>query len=130
IIDASHGARAAIRLSSVARLEEFAISDIEQSGENQVVQYRGQILPLISMDGHFGGFEPTDPDGSQQLHTVVYNHNGKSIGVVVGRIVDIVKHAPTPDEKESGRTVIQNRVTEMVDLESVVSRSVSSHGGW
>ncbi|MEM6471450.1 MAG: chemotaxis protein CheA, partial [Planctomycetota bacterium] len=130
VIDASHGTRAAIRLSSVARLEEFSPSDIEQSGQNHVVQYRGQILPLISMDGHFGGFENGDPDDPQQLHTVVYNHNGKSVGVVVGKIVDIVRHAPSSDERESGRTVIQKRVTEMVDLESLVSRSLASQGAW
>ena len=39
--------RMAVPLSLVARLEEFASSKVENTGEQQVVQYRGQIMPLI-----------------------------------------------------------------------------------
>ncbi|MEO1614902.1 MAG: chemotaxis protein CheA [Planctomycetota bacterium] len=130
LIDSAQGTRAAIRLSSVARLEEFAVSDIEQTGQSHVVQYRGQILPLISMDGHFGGFDSDPSQPTESIHTVVYNHNGESVGVVVGKIVDIVRHANSVSEESSGRSVIQQRVTEMVDLESLVSRSLASQGAW
>ena len=38
--------RMAIPLAVVARLEEFASADLESSGGRDVVQYRGEILPL------------------------------------------------------------------------------------
>ena len=37
----------AMELSLVARLEEFKASAIEKAGNRQVVQYRGEIMPLI-----------------------------------------------------------------------------------
>src|SRR5262249_18372883 len=39
--------RMALPLSSVARLEEFSRSAVEKVGPQDVVQYRGEILPLI-----------------------------------------------------------------------------------
>jgi two-component system chemotaxis sensor kinase CheA len=39
----------AILLNRVSRLEQFEISQTELAGNNQVVQYRGQILPLVEL---------------------------------------------------------------------------------
>jgi hypothetical protein len=44
----------AILLSLVARLEEFSQSVVEKAGGQEVVQYRGQILPLIRLTGRNG----------------------------------------------------------------------------
>jgi len=41
--------RMAILLSALARLEEFPAEDVEKSGDQWVIQYRGQILPLIRL---------------------------------------------------------------------------------
>lgn len=41
--------RMAIPLSLVSRLEEFKRSAIEEAGNESVVQYRGQIMPLINL---------------------------------------------------------------------------------
>src|SRR5262249_52748486 len=42
--------RMAIPLDSLARLEEFFSSQVEMSGSQWVVQYRGQILPLVCLN--------------------------------------------------------------------------------
>jgi two-component system chemotaxis sensor kinase CheA len=42
--------RMAIPLSTLARLEEFPVAQVEMSGSRWVTQYRGQILPLIRLD--------------------------------------------------------------------------------
>ncbi|MFT6878161.1 MAG: two-component system chemotaxis sensor kinase CheA, partial [Granulosicoccus sp.] len=39
----------AILLNRVSRLEQFEISQTELAGNYQVVQYRGQILPLVEL---------------------------------------------------------------------------------
>jgi two-component system chemotaxis sensor kinase CheA len=41
--------RMAIPLSTLARLEEFPVAQVEMSGSQWVTQYRGQILPLIRL---------------------------------------------------------------------------------
>ena len=46
--------RSSIPLSVVARLEEFQYSNIEHSGNNEVIQYRGEIIPLICLSKFFG----------------------------------------------------------------------------
>ena len=42
--------RMAIPLSTLARLEEFPVSQVEMSGSQWVTQYRGQILPLVRLN--------------------------------------------------------------------------------
>ena len=41
------GGHMAVALDRVGRLEEFPIASIERAGEIEVVQYRGEILPLM-----------------------------------------------------------------------------------
>ena len=41
--------RLAVPLSVVARIEQFVRADIERSGGREVVQYRGEIMPLIRL---------------------------------------------------------------------------------
>lgn len=121
VVDTSEGLRAAVRLSTVARLEEFAVADIEQSGQMQVVQYRGEILPLISLGGGYGGATAGD---SPTLNTVVYSSGDRRVGVVVGRIVDIVREQRDLKPDANNRSIIHGRVTEIVELESLVRQSL------
>src|SRR5262249_10732393 len=47
LLVAAGGSRLAIPLAEVARLEEFPRSAVERAGGRAVVQYRGEILPLV-----------------------------------------------------------------------------------
>ena len=49
IVDPGDGTRAAIALGTIARLEEFRIKDIERFDSTDVIQYRGQIMPLMRL---------------------------------------------------------------------------------
>ncbi len=119
IVDVGDGTRAAIRLSSVARLEEFAQADVELSGQTHVVQYRDKILPLVPLSGS-SGMGYGDSGSTERMQTVVYNDGELFAGVVVGEIVDIVHRRHSSDNLETKRAVIQNRVTEFIDIRSVV----------
>ena len=119
IVDPSDDTRAAIRLSSVARLEEIQTTDIERSGQQQVVQYRGEIMPLVSLS-EYGQVD--SEDGTVSL--VVHNAHGRNVGVVVGRIIDIVNHAGDDsgdDDGGSDTRIIAGRVTRIVDLEQIAA---------
>ena len=125
--------RLAMPLSLVARLEEFAPTAIEKAGGRHVVQYRGQILPLIHLSSalterrqetrNSGPSEPGAED--EKIRVVVYTDQGRSVGLVVDRILDIAREA-VKIQRNSGRhgtlgtMVVQGRVTELLDLKSII----------
>lgn len=117
--------RIAIPLSEVARLEEFRRSDVERSGDQDVVQYRGEIMPLIYLKKvlHVGDAEK---DSEKELmQAVVFTKNDRSVGLIVERIIDIVEEAVTVKRGANrtgvlGTIVVQDRVTDLLDVGNVV----------
>ncbi|MEQ9068609.1 MAG: chemotaxis protein CheW, partial [Gimesia chilikensis] len=76
----------AVPLSLVARLEEFPLESIELNGGRKVVQYRDNLLPLLSVEGAgYGGGETIDPQP-----VVVFSENSRSMGLMVSEIKDII----------------------------------------
>lgn len=114
IVEAQDNLRSAIRLSTIARLEEFEVENVESTHNGSVIQYRGDIMPLITLD-HC----PVSAD-TQRLQVVVYTYNGNSVGVVVDNIVDIVSPDKVGEEQKSGRVIIGDRITQLIDLEEIV----------
>ena len=114
--------RMAIPLDMVARLEEFPSTKLERSGPHEVVQYRGEILPLVSLPKHFAGADLTDRDMKQ---VIVFTENNRSVGLVVEQILDIVSEAITVQHQSTragviGSAIIQQRVTDLLDVHAVV----------
>ena len=126
LFEAGQGSRMAIPLSMVARLEEFPQSSVEHSGAQEVVQYRGQILPLIRVSKHVPPVTATAHDDPHQpMQVVVYSEGGHSVGLVVGHISDIVQEAITVKRHASGNgifgsVVIQDKVTDLLDVQAVI----------
>jgi two-component system, chemotaxis family, sensor kinase CheA len=114
--------RMAIPLSMVARLEEFPRERLERSCGRHVMQYRGRILPLIDLCGFMdrGAGEDDGP-----LQVVVYSEQGRSVGLVVDRILDIVEESITEEIRAAssgviGSAVIGGKVTDLLDVHSVI----------
>ena len=57
----------------------------------EVVQYRGQILPLLRASGQSLGIRHFNGESRWPLQVVVYSEQGRSVGLVVDRIADIVE---------------------------------------
>ena len=117
IVDPKDGTRVAIPLTAVARLEEINTRFIEKTGQCQVVQYRGEIMPLISIN-EYGQIE-ADDEGTVAL--VVFNDGQRNVGVVVGQILDIVHQSDvaTGNYGDPGTRIIAGRVTRVLDLAQV-----------
>jgi len=121
------GSRLALPLSPVARLEEFPAQMVEHSGANEVVQYRGEIIPLLRISKLLSEPETAcDP-----LQVVLFNNNGRSLGLVVDRIEDITDEAVRLRDNERkgfllGSAVIQQKVTGIVDLQQVVAHATAA----
>ena len=121
--------RMAIPLSMVARLEEFPRERLEKSGGQYVVQYRGQILPLIDLCEAMGA--GTSGGGEGPLQVVVYSEHGRSVGLVVDRILDIVEQTITDKPRGAkhgilGSAVIAGKVTDLLDVHGII-RSTDPH---
>jgi len=116
--------RVAIPLSMVSRLEEFEPSAIEISGNQPVVQYRGEIMPLVHVAE---ALQLASPGGKQdRLQVVVYAEEGRSIGLVVEEILDIVEQqvAITRGQQSArllGSAVIQQHVTDLLNVPEIVA---------
>ncbi|MZH03646.1 MAG: chemotaxis protein CheA, partial [Nitrospinae bacterium] len=87
IVSLNKDHRVAIRLSDVIRLEEVKNSDLEKSGTETVLQYRGELMPLINIPKFFNA---SDGEIRDNLEVVVHTHEGQSLGLIVKNILDIV----------------------------------------
>ncbi len=115
--------RIALPLAVVARLEQFGSADIERSGGREVVQYRGEIMPLIRLaSSESAGGEENE---KESLQVVVYHDRGRSVGLVVDQIMDIVEELVTVKSDYqwgnfTGTAVVQGRVTDILDVRAAI----------
>jgi two-component system, chemotaxis family, sensor kinase CheA len=126
----------AIPLSMVARLEEFPRHAIERAGDQEVVQYRGEILPLVPLSQVLPERRlkprhaaPQTDGGRDVVQVVVYTQGAKSVGLMVDHILDIVEErletqSPGTRAGVTGSAVIHGRVTELLDVQSLVKEAM------
>ena len=104
----------AVPLGLVTRLEEIATDKIELSNGRYMVQYREQLMPLVQMDG-----VAVRTSGSQPI--LVFADDGRSMGLVVDEIIDIVEerlHIEVAGSQSGilGSAVIKGQATEVIDV--------------
>jgi two-component system chemotaxis sensor kinase CheA len=104
----------AVPLGLVTRLEEIAAEKIELSNGRSMVQYREQLMPLVQMSG-----VDIRTSGSQPI--LVFSDDGRSMGLVVDEIIDIVEERLNIEVAGSsegilGSAVIKGLATEVIDV--------------
>src|SRR5690242_4309845 len=104
----------AVPLALVTRLEEIAADKIELSNGRYMVQYRDQLMPLVQMVG-----VEVQTSGSQPI--LVFADDGRSMGLVVDEIIDIVEERLDIEVAGSGEgilgsAVIKGQATEVIDV--------------
>ncbi len=104
----------AVPLALVTRLEEIEATKIELSNGRYLVQYRDQLMPLVEMEG-----VSVRKDGVQPI--LVFADDGRSMGLVVDEIVDIVEErlnieVASTHEGILGSAVIKGQATEVIDV--------------
>ncbi|WP_159012548.1 hybrid sensor histidine kinase/response regulator [Bradyrhizobium sp. S69] len=104
----------AVPLGLVTRLEEIAADKIELSNGRYMVQYREQLMPLVQMAG-----VSVQTSGAQPI--LVFADDGRSMGLVVDEIIDIVEeklHIEVAGSQEGilGSAVIKGHATEVIDV--------------
>jgi two-component system chemotaxis sensor kinase CheA len=104
----------AVPLALVARLEEIDMADVEVSHGEHMVQYRGQLMPLIP----FSQKHEWQNEGRQAV--LVFTERDRSMGLVVDEIVDIVEDRLKVEITANrsgliGSAVIDGRATDVID---------------
>ncbi|MCA3277002.1 MAG: chemotaxis protein CheW [Roseomonas sp.] len=104
----------AVPLGLVARLEDIPVERIEMSGGTPVVQYRGQLMPMVPIAGHW------EPPASGRQAVLVFTEGQRSMGLMVDQILDVVEEPlviqPGSDRLGYlGSAVISERVTDVID---------------
>ncbi|MGY3692357.1 two-component system chemotaxis sensor kinase CheA [Bradyrhizobium sp. USDA 3240] len=104
----------AVPLGLVTRLEEIATDKIELSNGRYMVQYREQLMPLVQMIG-----VEVQTQGAQPI--LVFADDGRSMGLVVDEIIDIVEERLNIEVAGSqdgilGSAVIKGQATEVIDV--------------
>jgi two-component system chemotaxis sensor kinase CheA len=125
VLRVGESTRVALPLSSVARLEEFERSRVEHGSGQDVVQYRGEILPLVDVARSLG--VPAARTSPELMQVVVHTESGRSVGLVVEEILDIVEEhvsvaAVAARPGLLGSAVVQGRVTDLLDAKAVIDR--------
>jgi two-component system chemotaxis sensor kinase CheA len=115
VFRAAGGAPKAVPLSLVARLEEIELEKVETSNHQCVVQYRGQLMPLVRMEGA----DELGSEGRQPV--IVFSDQDRSMGLVVDEIMDIVEdrvkiELTSIQEGYIGSAVIAQQATDILDV--------------
>jgi two-component system chemotaxis sensor kinase CheA len=105
----------AVPLSLVTRLEEVDAKKIEHSNGRHLVQYRGQLMPLVRVNDNVA----VRTEGAQPL--LVFSDDGRSMGLVVDEIVDIVEDRLNIEVSSDtpgvlGSAVVKGQATEIIDV--------------
>jgi two-component system chemotaxis sensor kinase CheA len=124
LVEGRDGGRMAIPLHKVSRLEEFPRSRIECVAGRRVVQYCGQILPLVDVSATRPA--AAGSDGAGPVPVVVYRQEKRAVGLVVGRILDVVERdgEAVGEPARPGVTctaAVQGRVTEILDVDALIA---------
>ena len=105
----------AVPLSLITRLEEIDAQKIELSNGRHMVQYRGNLMPLITVSENVR----VKGEGAQPL--LVFSDGSRSMALVVDEIVDIVDDnldievgSDTPGVL--GSAIVRGSATEIVDV--------------
>jgi two-component system chemotaxis sensor kinase CheA len=111
---AGGGAPKAVQLSLIARLEEIDLAKIEFSNERPVVQYRGKLMPIVTLNPS----HELPKEGRKPI--LVFAERDHVMGLVVDEIVDIVEetlHVELTADRPGlvGSALVAGKATDIID---------------
>jgi two-component system chemotaxis sensor kinase CheA len=117
--------RMALPLDVVTHLEEIPRSAVERSHNQEVIQYHGQVIPLIRLARLFLDAADGIPFGPDLLQVMICSDQGRTLGLAVDVIIDIVE-APSAMQRSTrhpsivGVAVIRGQATNMLHLPNLI----------
>jgi two-component system chemotaxis sensor kinase CheA len=119
-----------IPMELVARLERVPTDQIDSVGGQQVLQYRGGTLPLLSLEGYVA-CKPREE--AAHIHVAVFAAAQREIGLLVPELFDI-RSVPTQVDTFTfrepgilGSLVYEHKTVRLVDLHELTRKA---HPEW
>ncbi|MFL1462776.1 chemotaxis protein CheW [Roseococcus sp. DSY-14] len=114
LFKAGDGAPRAVPLGLVARLEDLPVERVEQAGDGLVTQYRGRLMPLLSLPGVL------PREAGQRQPVLVFGEDERAMGLMVDEILDVMEEALSIDAAGArpgflGSAVLAGKVTDILD---------------
>jgi two-component system chemotaxis sensor kinase CheA len=111
---AGGGAPKAVPLALIARLEEIDLAQVEYSHDRPVVQYRGKLMPLVTIVADY----QMGKEGRQPI--LVFADHDHTMGLVVDEIVDIVEEQLKIEVAVDrpgliGSAIVAGKATDLID---------------
>ncbi len=133
LIKVNSNVKHAILLNYVHRLEEFKVSEIEQTAHRKIIRYRDSILPLISINEvlDLKSVAATERD---VISVIVIEKTGITYGLIVDEILDVLKTdkeldtTVTEDNGIIGNLVTDQEVITVIDPYKIINNSTKSEG--
>ncbi|MFO0902042.1 MAG: chemotaxis protein CheA [Pirellulales bacterium] len=140
VVEVLDGVPMALPLSHVDRIETIKHEQVESLGGRPVIQYRGGVLRLVDVGRTLTALRPglalhaglasgasrrgrtNSGDEQREIPLVVCRWGDASVGLVIDQVLDIVREPmlTTGSAGETPSTVIDQRVTELLDVSLVV----------
>ena len=133
LVRAGAGAPKALPLSLLSRLETFTGDRLEVSGDRVVVQYRNDLMPVISLDETLDLVNLARTTEQGTAHPVlVFDNGGKPVGLMIEKILDVAKtelniQLGTDRQGVLGTAIIAGRATDIIDAAFWLTRA---SGNW
>lgn len=107
----------AVPLSLVARIEELEADRVETVDGRKVLQYRGRLIPVMTIDDAPLDFAP----GSAAKPVLVFENDGRDFALVVDDILDIVDQSLTTQLEPTapgrlGSLIVSGRAADLLDI--------------
>lgn len=111
----------AVPLTLVSRLEEVDFEQVERVNGQYVIQYRGSLMPLVSVNDGV-----SFPDSGKKP-TLVFSEDQHSMGLVTDEILDIVEDTLKIENNVGrpgimGSAIVGGKATEIIDVSHYLSR--------
>ncbi len=125
---AGSGAPKAVPLALIARLEEIELTQVEHSHDKPVVQYRGKLMPLVTIDPDY----QMGKEGRQPI--LVFADKDHTMGLVVDEIVDIVEdhlriEVAVDRPGLIGSAIVAGKATDLIDAGFYLTRAFTDWFG-
>lgn len=125
LVQASQESQYGLPIKGLKRIEKIMKNRIERTGKQFKLQYNDQIIPLWSLCSLLSGDIETHLDEtSPYAYVIVFANDNELFGYMVDHVEDIKsinynKLQITSRGKVLGTTVLQGKITEIVDMNEI-----------
>jgi two-component system chemotaxis sensor kinase CheA len=133
LFKAGQGAPKAVELEHITRLEHVESSQIEIMDGRAALQYRGKLMPILTVNGDMSGLMAAKAAGEEHIQPLlVFTGEGYAMALAVDEIIDVVEDRLlielSPDRPGMrGTAVVAGKASEILDVDHYQLRGLAEH---